>query len=78
MKVLVNMEAFCKHLNCHQLLVLYWSMVYWSKYFVANVCIKYKIRYSTEPRHQIFIKGFGFLSLAKNISKTVSKNLSSK
>ena len=39
-------------------------------------------RYSTGPRVQIFVKGYRFLSLArnirKNIGKTVSKNLSSK
>ena len=40
------------------------------------------MRYSTEPRDQIFIKDYGFLSFAKNISKkiggSISKNLSSK
>ena len=39
-------------------------------------------RYSIGPRVQIFVKGYRFLSLArnirKNIGKTVSKNLSSK
>ena len=25
--------------------------------------------YSTEPRDQIFVKGYGFLSFAKNMSK---------
>ena len=39
------------------------------------------MRYS-EPRDQIFIKDYGFLSFAKNISKkigrSISKNLSSK
>ena len=40
------------------------------------------MHYSVEPRGQIFVKGYGFLSFAKNISKiickTISKNLSSK
>ena len=29
--------------------------------------IYYKIRYSTEPRDQIYLKGYEFLSFAKNI-----------
>ena len=36
------------------------------------------MRYSTEPRGRIYIKGYGFLSFAKNIGKNLSKNLSSK
>ena len=39
-------------------------------------------RYSVQPRYRIFVKGYGFLSLAnyigKNISKNISKSLSSK
>ena len=35
-------------------------------------------RYSVQPRDQIFVKGYGFLSFAKNIDKNISKNLSSK
>ena len=38
--------------------------------------------YSVQPRDRIFIKGYGFLSFAKNmgkhIGKNISKNLSSK
>ena len=38
--------------------------------------------YSVQSRDQIFVKGYGFLSFAKNIGKhfgkNVSKNLSSK
>ena len=38
--------------------------------------------YSVQPKDQIFVKSYGFLSLAKNmiknISKNISKNLSSK
>ena len=31
-----------------------------------------------QPRDQIFVKGYGFSSFAKNIGKNTSKNLSSK
>ena len=31
-----------------------------------------KMRYSTEPRDWIYVKGYGFLSFAKNISKNLS------
>ena len=38
--------------------------------------------YSVQPRDQIFLKGYGFLSFAKNmggnIDKNISKNLSCK
>ena len=30
----------------------------------------------TEPRDQIFVKGYGFLSFAKNMSKNTGKNVS--
>ena len=30
----------------------------------------------TEPRDQIFVKGYGFLSFAKNMSKNIGKNVS--
>ena len=36
------------------------------------------IRYSIEPKDRIFLKGYGFLSFAKNVSKNIGKNLSSK
>ena len=40
------------------------------------------MRYSIEPRDQIHVKGYGFLSFAKNMSKnidiSISKNLSGK
>ena len=40
------------------------------------------MRYSVKPRDRIFVKGYGFLSFAKNmgknIGKNISKNLSSK
>ena len=39
-------------------------------------------QYSVQPRDQIFVKGYGFLSFArnmgKNVGKNISKNLSSK
>ena len=38
--------------------------------------------YSVQPRDRVFVKGYGFLSFARNIgqnvSKNISKNLSSK
>ena len=40
------------------------------------------MRYSVQPRDQMFVKGYGFLSFAKsmnkNIGKNISKNLSGK
>ena len=33
-------------------------------------------RYLTEPRDQIFVKGYGFLSLAKNMGKNIGKDIS--
>ena len=34
------------------------------------------MRYSAQPRDQIFVKGFGFLSFAKNMGKNIVKSLS--
>ena len=34
------------------------------------------IRYSVHPRDQIFVKGYGFLSFAKNMDKNIGKNIS--
>ena len=31
-----------------------------------------KMRYSIEPRYWIYVKGYGFLSFAKNMSKNIS------
>ena len=36
------------------------------------------VRNSVQPRDRIFVKGYGFLSFAKNIDKNVGKNLSGK
>ena len=35
-------------------------------------------RYSVQPRDRIFVKGYGFLSFAKNMGKNISKNLNGK
>ena len=32
-------------------------------------------RYSAELRDQIFVKGYGLLSFAKNIDKNIGKNI---
>ena len=34
------------------------------------------MRYSVQPRDPIFIKGYGFLSFAKNMDKNIGKNIS--
>ena len=34
------------------------------------------MRYSVQPRDRIFVKGYGFLSLAKNMGKNIGKNIS--
>ena len=34
------------------------------------------MRYSIQPRNQIFVKGYGFLSFAKNMAKNIGKNIS--
>ena len=36
------------------------------------------MRYSVQPMDQIFVKGYGLLSFAKNIGENISKNLSGK
>ena len=35
-------------------------------------------RYSIQPRDRIFVKGYGSLSVAKNMDKNFGKNVSSK
>ena len=37
-----------------------------------------KMRYSIEPRDRIYVKGYGFLSFAKNIGKNLSNKYSQK
>ena len=34
------------------------------------------MRHSVKPRDRIFVKGYGFLSFAKNMGKNVGKNIS--
>ena len=34
------------------------------------------MRYLFYPKDRIFVKGYGFLSFAKNISKNIRKNIS--
>ena len=34
------------------------------------------MRYSFQPRDEIFVKGYGFLSFAKNVGKDIDKNIS--
>ena len=36
------------------------------------------MRYSVQPRYRIFVKGYGFLSFAKNMGKNIGKNISKK
>ena len=45
---------------------------------VITWCVIYKMRYSIEPRDQIFVKGYRFLSFAKNMGKNNGKNVSGK
>ena len=33
-------------------------------------------RYSVQPRYNIFIKRYGFLSIAKDMSKNIGKDIS--
>ena len=37
-----------------------------------------KMRYSNEPRDRISVKGYGFLSFAKNMSKSLSNKYGQK
>ena len=34
------------------------------------------MRYSVQPRDQIFVKGYGFLSFVKNMDKNTAKKIS--
>ena len=34
------------------------------------------MHYSVQPRDQIFVKGYGFLSFAKSMSKSIGKTIS--
>ena len=46
------------------------------KTLVASQCIK--MRYSIEPRDRIYVKGYGFLSFAKNMGKSLSNKYGQK
>ena len=37
-----------------------------------------KMKYSIEPRDRIYVKGYGFLSFAKNMGKSLSNKYSQK
>ena len=37
-----------------------------------------KMRYSIEPRDRIYVKGYGFLSFAKNMGKNLSNKYDQK
>ena len=41
-----------------------------------SITLKKTILYSVQPRHQIFVKGYGFLSFARNMGKILVKNIS--
>ena len=36
------------------------------------------IHYSAQPRHRIIVKGYGFLSFARNTDRNIGKNISKK
>ena len=40
--------------------------------------VRIKMRYSIEPRDRIYVKGYGFLSFAKNMSKSLSNRYGQK
>ena len=45
---------------------------------VINKTFIIKIRYSIEPRDRIYVKGYEFLSFAKNIGKNLSNKCGQK
>ena len=40
--------------------------------------VRIKMRYSNEPRDSIYVKGYGFLSFAKNMGKSLSNKYGQK
>ena len=40
--------------------------------------VRIKMRYSIEPRDRIYVKGYGFLSFAKNMGKSLSNKYGQK
>ena len=45
---------------------------------LLNAIPSYKMRYSIKPRERIYVKGYGFLSFAKNIRKNLSNKYGQK
>ena len=43
-----------------------------------NYTLRIKMRYSIEPRDRIYVKGYGFLSFAKNMGKNLSNKYGQK
>ena len=41
-----------------------------------NYMLHIKMRYSIEPKDRVYVKGYGFLSFAKNIGKHLSNKYS--
>ena len=41
-----------------------------------NYTLHIKMRYLIEPRNRIYVKGYGFLSFAKNMGKSLSNKCS--
>ena len=40
--------------------------------------VRIKMRYSIEPRDRIYVKGYGFLSFAKNMGKSLNNKYGQK
>ena len=40
-----------------------------------NYMLHIKMRYSIEPKNRVYVKGYVFLSFAKNIGKNLSNKL---
>ena len=47
-------------------------------YVFKNTISSYKMRYSIEPRDRTYVKGYGFLSFAKNMGKRLSNKYGQK
>ena len=40
---------------------------------IIDYCVTCRMKYSTEPRNRIFVKGYEFLCFAKNTDKDIVK-----
>ena len=49
-----------------------------NKFNNSNEIINLKIRYSVGPRDRVYVKGYGFLSFAKNLGKSLSNKYGQK